>query len=189
MHPPESEVKNAVDWIGGSIVTAALFILLFALTEGNIVGWSRPYIGAIIGVAVVLLVVFVFWQLYLEKKTSRRPLIKMSLYSNGRVVAAQLTMALFFTSFFNYLIFATFWFQDYQGLSKVQTMLRFLPTGPAGSKLWSPPQCTELILVNSHCRLRCGTTSVESKGELHRNVWHLLLHGFFLTVRSSYRSR
>jgi MFS family permease len=140
MHPTESEVKNAVDWIGGSIVTVALFILLFALTEGNIVGWSRPYIGAIIGVSAVLLTIFVFWQLHLENKTARRPLIKMSLFSNGRVVAAQLTMALFFTSFFNYLVFATFWFQDYQGHDKIQTMLRFLPTGPTGGESLSQRQ-------------------------------------------------
>lgn len=134
LHPSESELKNAVDWIGGTIVTVALFILLFALTEGNIVGWSRPYIGTIIAVSILLLTVFVIWQLYLERKTARRPLIKMSLFSNSRVVAAQITMALFFTSFFNYLVFATFWFQDYKGLDKLQTMLRFLPTGPAGSK-------------------------------------------------------
>jgi hypothetical protein len=134
LHPSEFDIKNAVDWIGGMIVTVALFILLFALTEGNIVGWSRPYIGAIIAVSVALLVLFVTWQLYLEKKTARRPLIKMSLYSNSRVVAAQITMALFFTSFFSYLVFATFWFQDYKGLSKLQTMFRFLPTGPAGGK-------------------------------------------------------
>ena len=134
LHPSESEIKNAVDWIGGTIVTVALFILLFALTEGNIVGWSRPYIATIIAISVVLLIVFVTWQLYLEKKTARRPLIKMSLYSNSHVVAAQITMALFFTSFFSYLVFATFWFQDYKGLSKLQTMLRFLPTGPAGGK-------------------------------------------------------
>ena len=135
MHPTEAEIKNAVDWIGGTIVTVALFILLFALTEGNIVGWDKPYIPAIIVVSVVLLAVFVVWQLYLEKKTMRRPLIKMSLFSNTRVAAAQITMALFFSSFFNYLVFATFWYQDWQGLSKIQTTLRFLPTGPAGSKL------------------------------------------------------
>lgn len=140
MHPSDSELKNAVDWTGGTIVTVALFILLFALTEGNIVGWSRPYIPAIIVVSIVLLTIFIFWQIHLEKRTVRRPLIKMSLFKSGRVCAAQITMALFFTSFFNYLVFATFFFQDWQGLDKLQTMLRFLPTGPAGSMLQAYPR-------------------------------------------------
>jgi predicted MFS family arabinose efflux permease len=41
-------------------------------------------------------------------------------------------MALFFSSFNNYLIFATYWFQDYQGHSVIQTTLRFLPNGITG---------------------------------------------------------
>lgn len=91
-HPSESELKNAVDWIGGTIVTVALFILLFALTEGNIVGWREPYIPVIIVLSVLLLVAFVLWQWYLENKTIRRPVIKMSLFKNLRVSAALFTM-------------------------------------------------------------------------------------------------
>ena len=127
-------VKKAVDWSGGILLTVALFSLLFALTEGNIVGWRRPYIPAVIVVSVFLLAAFVFWQLYLEKRTERRPLIKMTLFLNVRVAAAMGTMAIFMSSFFNFLILATFWFQDWQGLSAIQTTLRFLPTGPAGSR-------------------------------------------------------
>ena len=97
MHPSESELKNAVDWLGGTMVTIALFILLFALTEGNIVGWSQPYIAVIIVISVLLLVAFVFWQLYLEKKTARRPLMKMTIFKNTRVSAAMFTMAMFFS--------------------------------------------------------------------------------------------
>jgi hypothetical protein len=64
MQPSQSEIKNAVDWIDGTIVTVALFILLFALTEGNKVGWDEPYTPTIssIVVSVVLLTMFVVWQ-------------------------------------------------------------------------------------------------------------------------------
>ena len=97
MHPSDSEVKNAVDWVGGMIVTTSLFILLFALIEGNIVGWSQPYIPVIIAISVLLLAAFVAWQLYLEKKTVRRPLMKMSLFKNKGVSTAMFTMAMFFS--------------------------------------------------------------------------------------------
>ena len=83
--PLESDVQHAVDWVGGTTITIALFALLFALTEGNVVGWSKPYIGAIIGLSVVLMVAFVMWQIHLEKKTVRRPLVKISIFKNHKV--------------------------------------------------------------------------------------------------------
>ncbi|KAL8669976.1 MAG: hypothetical protein Q9224_007702, partial [Gallowayella concinna] len=76
VHPPESDLKSAVDWVGGGIITVALFVLLFALTEGNI--------------------------------------------------------AMSFSSFNNYMIFSTYYYQEFKGLNPLQTMLRFLPTGPVG---------------------------------------------------------
>ena len=91
-HPSEADLKHAVDWVGGTIVTVALFILLFALTEGNIVGWRQPYIPAIIVVSIILLVLFVAWQWYLENKTVRRPVVKVSLFKNLRVSAVMFTM-------------------------------------------------------------------------------------------------
>ena len=132
VRPSQSELKNAVDWVGGTIITVALCGLLFALTEGNVVGWSTPWIGAIIGVSVLLIAVFVVWQLYLEKRTVRRPLMKLTIFRNMRVSAAVFTMALFFASFNNFLIFATFYYQDYKGRSAIETTVRFLPTGVVG---------------------------------------------------------
>ncbi|KAK4540170.1 hypothetical protein LTR36_009756 [Oleoguttula mirabilis] len=128
----QNEVKNAVDWVGGTIITIALFALMFALTEGNVVGWGEPYIGAIIGCSIVLIVAFIAWQLYLEKKTMRPPLVKVSIFKNARVSAAMFTMAMFFASFSNFLVFATYYFQDYHGRDPIQTTVRFLPTGVVG---------------------------------------------------------
>lgn len=41
-------------------------------------------------------------------------------------------MGFFFASFNNYLIFTTYFFQDFQGLSPLATMLRYIPTGVTG---------------------------------------------------------
>lgn len=125
-------MRNTVDWIGGTVITVALIILLFALSEGNVVGWSTPWVPALIVVSLLLVAVFGFWQHYLEKKTQKRPLMKLSIFKNGKFTAANVLMALFFSSFNNYLIFATYWFQDFQGLSVIQTTLRFLPNGVTG---------------------------------------------------------
>ncbi|KAJ4371162.1 hypothetical protein N0V83_004378 [Neocucurbitaria cava] len=129
---PEPVMRNTVDWIGGTLITVGLIILLFALSEGNVVGWSTPWVPVLIVVSVLLVLGFGFWQHYLETKTQKRPLMKMSIFKNGKFTAANVLMALFFSSFNNYLIFATYWFQDYQGLSVIQTTLRFIPTGVTG---------------------------------------------------------
>lgn len=123
----------SVDWVGAGLITVGLVMLMFALTEGNVVGWATPWVPALIVVSVLIIALFVLWQHYLETRTDRPPLVKVSLFRNFRFSAVMLIMGLFFASFNSYLIYATYYFQDYQGLSPLQTMLRFIPTGVAGA--------------------------------------------------------
>lgn len=130
---PAGKGKAAtVDWIGGTLITVGLIALMFALTEGNVVGWSTPWVPVLIVVSILIIAVFAVWQWYLETKTTRRPLVKVSLFRNWKFSAVMIVMGLFFASFNNFLIFATYFFQDYQGLSPLHTMLRFIPTGVSG---------------------------------------------------------
>jgi MFS family permease len=132
--PPrsETELRKSVDWIGAFLVTVGVLVLLFALAEGNVVGWSKPYIPVLIVVSIILIMTFVVWQLYQEKRTDRRPLMKVTLFKRLKVSAAMLAMAVFFSAFNNYLIFTTYFYQEYLGLSAIQTTLRFIPTGVVG---------------------------------------------------------
>ncbi|KAF2101834.1 MFS general substrate transporter [Rhizodiscina lignyota] len=137
--------KRNVDWIGGFLITAGLLVLLFALTEGNVVGWSTPWVPVLIGLSIVLIIAFVIWQDVLERKTDRAPLMKVSIFASMQFSAAIITMFLFFAAFNNYLIFATYYYQLYQGLSVIQTTLRFIPNGVVG---------TCLIVVMAHIMSR-----------------------------------
>ncbi|KAF2465631.1 MFS general substrate transporter [Lindgomyces ingoldianus] len=125
-------IRKSVDWVGGTLITVGLLILLFALSEGNVVGWSISWIPILIAVSMFIIAVFVVWEWYLENKTERRPLMKISIFKNVRFSAANIIMLLFFASFNNFLIFATYWFQDYLALSVIQTTIRFIPTGVSG---------------------------------------------------------
>ncbi|KAL0261942.1 hypothetical protein SLS55_003377 [Diplodia seriata] len=131
-NPNNMTVKSTVDWIGGVLVTVGLMVLMFALTEGNVVGWTTPWVPTLIVASIAILFLFVLWQRYLGTHTSRRPLMKVSIFANTRFSAAMVIMLLFFAAFNNYLIFATYFFQDYLGLSVIQTTLRFIPTGVCG---------------------------------------------------------
>lgn len=124
----------SVDWIGAVLITGGLFTLLFALTEGNGVGWATPWIPVLIVVSLLVIVAFGFWQHHIEtKRPDKAPLIKVSMFRNFRFSAVMLIMALSFASFNCFIIFATYYYQDFQDLSPLQTMLRFIPTGVGGA--------------------------------------------------------
>lgn len=144
---PAPATFRSIDWFGALLVTLGLVGLLFALTEGNVVGWSTPWVGAIIGLSLLLVGAFVGWQLWLETPSNvrkqlagrswpPRPLVRMSIFSRsaggGLFATSLVIMALFFSSFNGYLVYATYFYQDYLGLSAIQTTLRFIPTGVAG---------------------------------------------------------
>ncbi|ATY66642.1 efflux protein [Cordyceps militaris] len=124
-----------VDWAGGALITVALVALLFALTEGNVVGWHTGWVYGLLVVAALLMVAFYFWQRHLETRPAaagRPPLIKVSMFGNRQFLAVMAIMGLFFASFNNFLVFATYYYQTYLGYDPLQTMLRFLPTGVGG---------------------------------------------------------
>lgn len=129
---PFLDIFLNVDWLGASLVSGGLLLLLFALTQGNVVGWSTFWVPLLLVLSVILLVVFVLWIRYLEMKTNRAPLMRISMFYNARFNAAQIIMASFFAAFNNYLIHATYFYQDYQGLGPLQTAIRFIPTGVMG---------------------------------------------------------
>jgi predicted MFS family arabinose efflux permease len=89
-------------------------------------------VPVLIVVALIIIAAFVFWQRHLERTGKQTPLMKVSIFKSGRFSAAMVIMALFFSSFNCYLIYTTYYFQDFQGLSAIQTTLRFIPTGVVG---------------------------------------------------------
>lgn len=129
---PKKSLASTVDWFGGFLITAGILCLLFALTEGNVVGWKTVWIYLLIVIALLFVAIFAAWQWYQETHTARPPLMKVSLFRNRHFSIAMVLMAIFFSSFNDYLIYATFFYQDYQDLGPLQTTLRFIPTGIAG---------------------------------------------------------
>lgn len=127
-----ASAKASIDWIGAALVTCGMLALLFSLTEGNVVGWSTPWVPALIVVSLILIALFVFWQRHLEKTGKRAPVMKVSIFRSTQFSAAMVIMAVSFSSFNGFLVYGTYFYQDFQGLSTLDTTLRFLPTGVAG---------------------------------------------------------
>ncbi|RDW87601.1 hypothetical protein BP5796_03295 [Coleophoma crateriformis] len=137
--PPDTNVSRStlvshIDWVGALVITAGLVLLIFALSEGNDLkkGWRKPFVLASLILSILLLMAFCFWEYYLESKTTRDPLIPISLFKNKHFSVGMAIAFLFYGAFNNYLIYTTYFYQDYLLLSSIQTALRFLPCGFIG---------------------------------------------------------
>jgi MFS family permease len=126
------KLGKEMDWIGLLLSIVILMFLLVSLTEGNSVGWTSPWVLTLLILSCLLFPVFIQWERRLEKAAARPPLIKLSIFSSRVYCAAQAIVFIFWASFNNFLVFATYFYQDYQRLSVIQTTLRFLPSGITG---------------------------------------------------------
>ena len=120
---PSEEVDKRIDWLGAFLVTAGLIFVIFALGQGKTAsqGWATPcksskfdsrsnleMFSGLIGISdiiallvlgVITIVLFLYWQNYLEKIHDNPdspysvftppPLMKLSIWTraNGRIAA------------------------------------------------------------------------------------------------------
>jgi EmrB/QacA subfamily drug resistance transporter len=67
--------KHQFDWLGVALSGVAMFLVVFALQEGQSHSWA-PWIWAMIGGGVVMMAVFVYWQAVNKKE----PLIPLRIF-------------------------------------------------------------------------------------------------------------
>jgi MFS family permease len=99
-----------LDWFGAFLITTSLILLIFTLSQGNTGkhGWQKPYIPSLILVFVIMFMVFVAWEWWLENKTDREPLMRMSIWGHKGFTMSMIVTGFFWGSFNNYMVYATF---------------------------------------------------------------------------------
>jgi len=121
----DSRDPNAtgVDWAGLVTFSGSLFLLVYALVQGNEKGWGSTEIVAFLVAAVALLVIFV-----LVEHLQARPMLDLSLFRRPAFAGANITAFALSGSFFAMFLYLTLYIQDVLGYSPLQAGLRFLPT-------------------------------------------------------------
>lgn len=126
---PDAVLRRApVDWRGQGVVAVALFLLVFALSEGGERGWgSGLVVGALAGGA-LLLGAFVS----IERRV-RHPMLDLGLLRRrgtlGAGIAGFSMHAFFFTTF----VFFAIYLQTVLGYSAIETGLALLPSSAANA--------------------------------------------------------
>ncbi|KAF9456825.1 major facilitator superfamily domain-containing protein [Collybia nuda] len=144
---PSTEVDRRTDWLGAALVTVGLVLIVFVLGQGEVAPqqWATPYIIALLIVGVFLIVVFVFWQRYLEKVQNTPnapyslwtppPLMKISVWGRARGRFAVMLIVAFLTwcSFFAWNLWVQLYYQNLLGYSALAAVLRLLPLNICGT--------------------------------------------------------
>ncbi|KXH46338.1 major facilitator superfamily transporter [Colletotrichum simmondsii] len=117
-----------IDWIGAVIMSVALGLLLYvlAMTTSSYTQIADPTNIALLAVAVALLVAFPVW-MNLQTKRGRPALIPNRLWRNAAFTSICVSIFLCWASLNAIQYFIMLYFQKVQGISALQSSLRFLP--------------------------------------------------------------
>lgn len=120
----ESRDPNAtgVDWAGLVTFCGALFLLGFALIEGNEDGWGSTKIVSFLVGAAVLLIAFV-----IVEHRQARPMLDLTLFRRPAFTGASIVAFTLSASIFAMFLYMTLYVQDVLGYDALQAGLRFLP--------------------------------------------------------------
>ncbi len=112
-----------LDVAGAVTVTASLMLAVFAVVNGNQVGWLSAQTIGLLAVAVVLLALF----LGIEARV-RTPLMPLSLFRLRDVATANVVAVLWAAAMFAWFFLSALYLQLVLGYSSLQVGLAFLPT-------------------------------------------------------------
>ena len=177
----ESRDPNAtgVDWIGLVTFSGSLFLLVFAMIQGNEKGWgSTRILGFLIGAA-VLFVVFV-----IAEYRQQRPMLDLALFRRPAFAGASIVAFAVSASMFSMFLYLTLYIQDVLRYDPLQAGLRFLPitlltfvVAPISGKLSVRVPVRLLLGVGMLC-VSAGLLAMTAVGP--SSGWTTLIPGFLL---------
>lgn len=119
--------RRRLDIPGAVLITAGVIAIVYALSEGNVVGWvSAQTLGVLAG-AVVLIALF----LVVEARTAQ-PLVPLSIFRLRPVSVANATNILVIGAFVGVIYILTLFLQGVHGFTPLETGLCFALAGVAG---------------------------------------------------------
>lgn len=129
--------SGAIDWVGLGSFTAMFLLLMYALIEGNNLGWSSPTVIGMLVVSAALLAIFVRVQL-----RQPRPMFDLSLFANPTFTGASIVAVSIAAAFFTLLVYLPIYIQGVLGYTPSQTGLTLvvmavplLVMGPVSARL------------------------------------------------------
>jgi EmrB/QacA subfamily drug resistance transporter len=114
--------SGRLDLPGLALASAGLLGIVWGLVRGNSVGWSSPEIVGSLAAGVVVLALFVLWEL-----RAPAPMLPMRFFRNRTFALTNVSSLFMFFGMFGSIFLLIQFFQTVQGYSPLQAGLRILP--------------------------------------------------------------
>ncbi|MEV6107075.1 MFS transporter [Streptomyces sp. NPDC051940] len=111
------------DVLGGVLATAGMTLLVFGVVRTDRYAWTSPVTLTTLAAAVVLLAAF----LYVERTTTREPLVRLGLFANRNVAGANAFNLLVGAAMASAFYFVSLYLQRVLGTGPARTGAMFLP--------------------------------------------------------------
>jgi EmrB/QacA subfamily drug resistance transporter len=167
------------DWLGLLTFSASLFLLVFALVQGNERGWASPVILACLCGAAALLFAFA-----IVERRQRRPMLDLSLFRMPTFLGASIVAFALSAAVFALFLYLTLYLQTVLDYSALQAGIRFLPNTLA---MFAIAPLAGRLSVRVPVRLLLGFGLVLCGGGLiamtvlsASSSWTVLIPGFLL---------
>jgi predicted MFS family arabinose efflux permease len=115
-------VHRRIDWLGFIAFSLALFMLVYALVQGNAKGWSSHLIVGLLVGSGALLVVFV-----LAEWLGRDPMLDLRLFRRPAMVGVSVASFTLAASIFAMFLYLSLYLQEVLGYGPFAAGVRFLP--------------------------------------------------------------
>jgi EmrB/QacA subfamily drug resistance transporter len=156
---PESKDEHAprIDLVGVVLSIAAIGALVFTIIEAPELGWLDPITLAGFALSIVLLALFVVWELRVKN-----PLLPVRIFENLRFSAASVSVTASFFALFGFVFLITQYFQLIRGYGPLEAGVRTLPVAfsIAGAAVFSPKLVewigTKLVVAGGLASMSAG---------------------------------
>ncbi len=122
---PKDRLKGhhvSLDILGSILVTSSIMVLVYAIVNGNIVGWMTAQTLGLTGLSAVLMAAFLF----VESK-AKSPLVPLRLFSIRNVAVANLVAMMWAAAMFAWFFISALYLQFILHYSPFQVGMAFLP--------------------------------------------------------------
>lgn len=129
---PSGRVESAsrhLDVWGAVTVTTSLMLAVYAIVNGNQMGWTSVWTLGLLAIAAILLALFV----WIESKV-KAPLMPLNLFSSRNVSTANIIGVLWAAAMFAWFFLSALYLQLVLGFSPLQVGLSFLPANVSGGR-------------------------------------------------------
>jgi predicted MFS family arabinose efflux permease len=181
---PESRlqsVRRRYDPFGAVTVTGALVLMVYAISQAPVSGWTATRTLAMLAAAAALLVAFVIIEARAEA-----PLLPLRLFRLKTLAGSNAVGFLLGASFYGYIFIGTLYMQQVLGYSAMKTGLAWLAVGLTGVALAGPAQ---MLVTRASAKLvmAAGMTATgagilwATQLPARASFWANLAGPFFLT--------